>query len=332
MSKPNPPSQDAIKRMKEIFCDPSHKHDFSKFPTETELEELKLDYNLTSGQIMKEFRKMRNAEALSKKRANAKFFQAFCNPTKTTAPISHGVGYPFENCSFKQSNISTTVQDIEAEKARHNTARQATKCKCFSLERQCVASFEQFFEAGQVICKNARWMENFSNQVLEDSEISIHVRECTNTNCGNEGDCGNKYSKAPTHLGSCVIAKQFNNNGEPIRGLKVREGCSIPGWEVIGEYTGTVTKRRKNKDSQYIVEIDNFTFIDAENEGNCTRFINHRCQDFNAVLIPVRIGSQDTVFVRSIKPIQENEFVSIHYGSNYRKFFQYCLCETCSPN
>ena len=76
----------------------------------------------------------------------------------------------------------------------------------------------------------------------------------------------------------------------------------------------------------------NFTFIDAENEGNCTRFINHRCQDFNAVLIPVRIGSQDTVFVRSIKPIQENEFVSIHYGSNYRKFFQYCLCETCSPN
>ena len=87
---------------------------------------------------------------------------------------------------------------------------------------------------------------------------------------------------------------------------------------------------KKNKDSQYIVEIGKAMFIDAEKEGNCTQFINHRCKDFNAAIIPVRTVSMNTVFVHSIKPIKENEFVSINYGSNYSDFLGR-LCEICCP-
>ena len=58
MNGPNPPSKDAIKRINEIFNDPSHNNDISKFPTHEEFEELKSIYDLTSKQIMAEFHKM----------------------------------------------------------------------------------------------------------------------------------------------------------------------------------------------------------------------------------------------------------------------------------
>ena len=47
--------------------------------------------------------------------------------------------------------------------------------------------------------------------------------------------------------------------------------------------------------------------MDAEKEGRklYTRYINHRYQEFNAILIPVKTQSSDTVFVHSIKQIQE---------------------------
>jgi len=83
--------------------------------------------------------------------------------------------------------------------------------------------------------------------------------------------------------------------------------------------------------SHYIVEIDEITFIDAEKEGNCTMYINHMCREFNAVLIPVKTSSTDTVCIRSIKEIRENEFFLFHYGSNFHKFFDRCLCESSCP-
>ena len=163
-------------------------------------------------------------------------------------------------------------------------------------------------------------------------DLSIHVKECTAENCGNEGDCGNKYFDAPSYMSKCVVATQFEDNGKPIKGLKVIEGEFIPAWAVIGEYTGGVmAKKVMNKESRYVVEVSKRTIIDAEKEGNVTRFINHRCKDYNLVFVPVRAGSKDTVFIRSIKPIQGNEFLSIHYGTDYRDFFPVCLCQTCCP-
>jgi len=152
-------------------------------------------------------------------------------------------------------------------------------------------------------------------------------------NCGHKEDCGNRYSWADHHLLKCVIAKQFDTDGKSSWGLKVRRGCFILAWAVIGEYTGKLARRdRKNKNLQYIVEIDKTTHIDMRKEENCTRFINNRCKDFNAVLVPVQTHTTDTVFVHSIKQIQENEFVTIHYGSDYIQIFERCLCESCCPN
>jgi hypothetical protein len=163
--------------------------------------------------------------------------------------------------------------------------------------------------------------------------ILTHVKEYTRKNCGHKEDCGNRFSWAKRHLSKCIIAKQVDTNGESSWGLKMRRGCFIPAWAVISEYTGKLARRgRKNKNSQYIVEIDKATHIDARKGGNCTRFINHRCKDFNAVLVPVQTHTTDTVFVCSIKQIQENEFMTIHYRSDYIQFFEYCLGESCDPN
>jgi hypothetical protein len=61
-------------------------------------------------------------------------------------------------------------------------------------------------------------------------------------NCGNHGECGNKYLHTPHHLWKCVVAKQVDKNSESILGLKVGGGYFIPVWAVIGEYTGKVVR------------------------------------------------------------------------------------------
>lgn len=88
-----------------------------------------------------------------------------------------------------------------------------------------------------------------------------------------------------------------------VSGFEGAEECST----VIDEYTGKmIMEKRTNKDSQHIVEMDDSTIFDAENEGNWTKLINHWCQGFNSMLILVRTGSIDTVFVKLIKPIQKH--------------------------
>lgn len=88
---------------------------------------------------------------------------------------------------------------------------------------------------------------------------------------------------------------------------------------------------KKNEGSQYNVEINMAMYIDAEKEGNCTWFISNRSKDFNPAIIPVRTLSMDTVCVVSIKPIQENGFVSIHYGQKYSDSLEWSLHETRCP-
>jgi hypothetical protein len=325
MERPNrkAPSEEAIAWMKEIFNDPSRSKYARKFPTPEEVRKLREVYDLDYQQVTKEFRKMSQAEWIMKKRKASKEAQV-SDPSKTSVAMQEGLGYPFEHCSVKRTNID----NASSEKTTRVTTRRATKCDCVARSRQCVQSYEHFFEAGRVTCKNARWADNIDAQPVDS--IRIRVKECTRNNCASLRDCGNRYTCAEHHLSKCVVAEQFRVAGGSIRGLKVMKGAFIPAWSVIGEYTGKVVRRgRQNQDSEYVAEIDDSTYIDAEREGNCTRFINHRCKDFNAVLIPVRAYSTDTVFVRSVKAIKENEFVTINYGENYKLFFKRCLCESC---
>lgn len=113
-----------------------------------------------------------------------------------------------------------------------------------------------------------------------------------------------------------------------MKGLKVRENESIPAWGVIGEYTGAVLdKPGLNNDSLYILEVTKSMFIDAQNEGNTTRFINHACENPNACFVGVRTEGVDTVYVRAIRKIEGGEFISVHYGSHYK--LPDCLCDDC---
>jgi hypothetical protein len=114
-----------------------------------------------------------------------------------------------------------------------------------SLRRQCVSSFEHFYKASQVTCKNARWIDSFSIPTSFCFDISIYVKECTAKNGGNNGDYSNKYLHSPTHLLKYVVDKQFDSNGEWIWGLKVRQGYFIPAWAVIVEYMGKMVKGKE---------------------------------------------------------------------------------------
>jgi SET domain-containing protein len=109
--------------------------------------------------------------------------------------------------------------------------------------------------------------------------------------------------------------------------LKVQEKEEIPKWGVIGEYTGTRSKGRKPKSKLYLIEKE---WIDAENEGNTLRFINHRCQNPNAVFISVFREGKESIFVKVIRKIKGGEFISINYGPAYS--IAGCQCLDCISN
>jgi hypothetical protein len=99
-----------------------------------------------------------------------------------------------------------------------------------------------------------------------------------------------------------VVSDQYKGRGIVMKGLKVRDGETIPAWGVIAEYTSAIVdKKDLNEDSLYIFEVPKSICIDAEKEGNAMRFINHACKNPNACFICVCTEGQDTVYVRAIK-------------------------------
>jgi hypothetical protein len=95
------------------------------------------------------------------------------------------------------------------------------------------------------------------------------------------GDCGNKYRPSLTQWHAhktVVVCDQYKGRGQMMKGLKVRDGESIPAWGVIAEYTGTILKKvPKTNKSHYIFQASKTMFIDAEKERNSMRFINCIC-------------------------------------------------------
>ena len=159
-----PPFSYALKRMREIFDDPSHSQDAMKFPSHEELEELRSEYSLTSKQITQHFAKMRDAERKRKK---------YKSQTKTPHPAilalattTAGGGYPFHDFTLKPTNIS-----VEGSTRRTSPRRQAIKCRCFSEGKICVAGYSSFFEKDGVTCKNAVWFDLFSSASCHDYSI-----------------------------------------------------------------------------------------------------------------------------------------------------------------
>jgi hypothetical protein len=131
---------------------------------------------------------------------------------------------------------------------------------------------------------------------------------------------------ASTHK-TVVVPDQYKGRGQQMKGLKVIEGETIPAWGVIGEYTGTMLKTLpKRSKSEYVFQVSETMFIDAEMEGNSMRFINHSCRP-NAAYISVTTEGHDTAYVRAIKEIKGGEFISVDYGPTFD--MPNCLCDHC---
>ena len=111
-------------------------------------------------------------------------------------------------------------------------------------------------------------------------------------------------------------------------GLRVHKGQTIPQVGVIGGYTGVVECSTRFNSSAYSVAIGNM-HTDAEKQGNVLRLVNHRCINYNAMMVIVINGGLKAIYFRAIKMIQGGEFVLIHYQPNYKKFFQTCACMHC---
>jgi hypothetical protein len=93
--------------------------------------------------------------------------------------------------------------------------------------------------------------------------------------------------------------------------------------DLIGEYTGEFMfdRRRDTLDSGYLIggysRLGRFKWhIDARNNGNYTRFINHSC-DPNIKLTQTFFGGQYRGLVIAAKDIKLGEQVLMNYGNDY---------------
>ena len=94
----------------------------------------------------------------------------------------------------------------------------------------------------------------------------------------------------------------------------------------IGEYTGLVRKRQKRKDKKndYCFEytigdwIYNPFIIDAKDQGNFTRYINHS-EDPNLESLAVYVDEVMHIIFVALKPIKKGSQMCYHYGDYFWK-------------
>lgn len=109
-------------------------------------------------------------------------------------------------------------------------------------------------------------------------------------------------------------------------GYGVFAESAIPAGAFIGEYTGIVRKRKRFVDrrNDYCFEytIGDWVFnpyiIDAKEQGNFTRFINHSDEPNLEPLSVYADGVMHIVFIAT-KPILEGTQLSYHYGDAFWK-------------
>ncbi len=97
----------------------------------------------------------------------------------------------------------------------------------------------------------------------------------------------------------------------------------IPEMICVGEYVGIVKKRdrKKDNDNSYIFEyaidtLDTGYVIDAEKQGNHTRFINHS-DDPNLLSRWLLIDGLPRIIFFTKRQILPNEELTVDYGPHY---------------
>jgi hypothetical protein len=300
-------------RMEQLFTSLLGSNKHLPAPSPAQMSELRQQYAITNQQINAWFLQKRKIHSRSqKKKPKVEHVLASCHP------------YP-EGFKFKVTNLPPQITcpppKLSIKTRQSALSFKSQQCSCWASGQPCVSGFADLKE---------KTSNCFQAHVIEST--TIHVVECTFKNCssGNQ-DCGNRWRPTLTqwHMHkTVVVSDQYEGRGIVMKGLKVREGETIPAWGVIGEYTGAiVNKKNWNENSLYIFEVPKSICIDAEKEGNATRFINHACTHPNACFICVRTEGHDTVYVRAIKEIKGGQFISIDYGRNFK--CNPCLCDDC---
>ncbi|MCH9811145.1 SET domain-containing protein-lysine N-methyltransferase [bacterium] len=118
-------------------------------------------------------------------------------------------------------------------------------------------------------------------------------------------------------------AKVYLELVNPLIGYGVFAGESLPSLSYIGEYTGTLRKRRRFKDkgNDYIFGYMVGAFgtpwiIDAKEKGNFTRFINHSFYPNISSRGVVVDGVYRVIFFAN-KAIKKGEQLTYDYGPTY---------------
>ena len=102
----------------------------------------------------------------------------------------------------------------------------------------------------------------------------------------------------------------------------------------LGEYRGeiitslTADQRQLNR---YIFDCQNGAYIDASRYGSKCRYISHSC-DPNAVCDVFKFNKTKHIVFHALKPIAQNEEITIDYGPSYHLHGQGQPCQCGSEN
>jgi hypothetical protein len=103
-------------------------------------------------------------------------------------------------------------------------------------------------------------------------------------------------------------------------GLGVFAGRDILDGEILDEYFGEllpqlVATQRENDD--YVFQIANVASSSSRDYGNWTRFVNHRCANYNVDAIQDVMGGRRTVTFRARGNISKGTQLFMYYGETY---------------
>ena len=137
-------------------------------------------------------------------------------------------------------------------------------------------------------------------------------------NCNLGPPCSNR-SLGNRNVAKCELKR------EPGKGWGLVTVNGVKKGELVQEYVGEVIDEEEKKtrlrewdrdhpdDSNfYLMALDSGWYIDARNEGNLSRFINHSC-DPNCELVPFDVGGYMRVGIFSLQDIAPGQFLSYDY-------------------
>ena len=261
---------------------------------------------------------------------------------------------------FKRNAAKRTISnpDIEQPKPTVETSNYHKPCTCEEINdedganRQCLdpRNTNQIETCG---CANYYVDSKPLNENIESHLIlSDHFLENSTENelweCGIECECDPEYCQNRlVHSSKGKIQVKLRIENTERKGYGVFSAHDILKGTHIGNYAGEViildnyNSRQENPahDNDYLFlashqKKEPMIVIDASEDGNATRFLNHDCKNFNVSTIYVMDDRRKVpaIALFACKDIKANEQLYLDYGENYWRIkntqAEYCWCGT----